>query len=147
MKKYRKAFSMVELVFVIVIVGILAAVALPRLAMSRDDAQIAKAKTTLASVRSAISAEKQKRILKGQFTAIGDLGDGDYAFSTFRTTGNDVLNYPMKNCSALGESDGCWTRENNSTYKYTLPNGTTATFTLGSNKLICSAGECAKLED
>ena len=39
----KKAFSMIELVFVIVVLGILAGVALPRLAATRDDAEYSKA--------------------------------------------------------------------------------------------------------
>jgi prepilin-type N-terminal cleavage/methylation domain-containing protein len=35
---FRQAFTMVELVFVIVIIGILATVAVPKLAATRDDA-------------------------------------------------------------------------------------------------------------
>ena len=38
----RKAFTMIELIFVIVILSIIAVVAVPRLAATRDDAEIAK---------------------------------------------------------------------------------------------------------
>lgn len=38
---HRNAFTMIELIFVIVILGILATVAIPKLAATRDDAKIA----------------------------------------------------------------------------------------------------------
>jgi len=68
--KTGKAFTMVELVFVIVVIGILSAFAIPKLAVTRDDADIIKAKTTISSLRNAISMERQKRILSGDFTDI-----------------------------------------------------------------------------
>jgi len=42
MKNYRHAFTMIELIFVIVILGVLAAVAIPKLAATRDDAEVSK---------------------------------------------------------------------------------------------------------
>ena len=52
----RKGFTMIELIFVIVILGVLASVAIPRLAATRDDAEVAKAATNLTTAISDIAA-------------------------------------------------------------------------------------------
>ena len=46
----RAGFTMIELIFVIVILGILAAVAIPKLSATRDDAKISKMATNLSTV-------------------------------------------------------------------------------------------------
>lgn len=61
----KKGFTMVELIFVIVVLGILAGVAFPRLIATRDDAFIAKGRSDLATIRSAIIQERSERILSG----------------------------------------------------------------------------------
>ena len=68
----KKGFTMIELIFVIVILGVLASVAIPRLAATRDDAEVAKAATNLTTAVSDITAYYTA---KGTFKS-GSAGQG-----------------------------------------------------------------------
>ena len=54
--KPRSGFTMIELIFVIVILGILASVAIPKLAATRDDAEISALSANLKTAISEIMA-------------------------------------------------------------------------------------------
>ena len=65
----KKAFTMIELIFVIVILGILASVAIPPLAATRTDAEIA---TTVANLRTLLNDVASYYAVKGEFTEGAD---------------------------------------------------------------------------
>jgi general secretion pathway protein G len=138
----KKAFTMIELVFVIVVIGILSAIAIPKLAATRDDATITKAIATVGSVRSALATERQKRILRGDFTPITSLRSTGtkVAFSTFSADrdGNtaNVLEYTVADCTGLGKSTGCWS-VNGATYTYNMPTSGSVDFNITSSRFDC----------
>ena len=112
-KEGRNAFTMIELVFVIVVIGILSAIAIPKFAATRDDAIVSKARATVGALRSAISTERQKRILRGAFA---DVIDG---------------NWVENNATEYGLSSE-WTRNGNN-FTFTGAGGT-CTFSVSGNR-------------
>ena len=146
----RKAFTMVELVFVIVVIGILSAVAIPKLAPIVNNAKDSKAKATVASVRSAIATQKQKLVLQGEFGNITKLrninpGTGVFTNIMYSKNGNDVngsrvLEYDVKSCTNRA---GCWNTADGVTYTYYKTSSDTCTFKLANNRFDANASGCA----
>jgi general secretion pathway protein G len=121
----NKAFTMIELIFVIVVIGILSAIAVPKFAATRDDAVYTRARSTVGSLRSAIATERQKKILRGDFSDLnGSAVEG-------------LLEY------GLGSD---WTRSGD-TFTFTANNGKTCAFTVSSNKLVKGTCQVSALDD
>jgi len=130
--KSRKAFTMIELVFVIVVIGILSAIAVPKFAATRDDAVITRAMVTVASVRSALSTERQKLLLRGSFV--------DMNKTTVGENFTEMLEYDVKGCEDA--SCGGWETggtEAVPTYTFHGPTGDVV-FELKKNRLVYKSG-------
>ncbi|MCI6298226.1 MAG: type II secretion system GspH family protein, partial [Campylobacter sp.] len=84
----KKGFTMIELIFVIVILGILASVAIPRLAGTKEDAEISAA---AANLRTLVSDASAYYVVKRGF------GTGSAS-----TKWNEFTNVPLK----LQKADG-----------------------------------------
>ena len=103
----KKAFTLIELVFVIVILGILATVAIPKLIVTRDDAEIAKAKSQIAAVRSGIQLKRNEMILSGTQGYPTSLEDGTCCFGGILSTRIEK----RKDDNSYG-----WQKENDGSY-------------------------------
>ncbi|MCI6564475.1 type II secretion system protein, partial [Campylobacter sp.] len=78
----KKGFTMIELIFVIVILGILASVAIPRLAATREDAEISAA---VANLRTLVNDATAYYTAKGEFPSTAKW--------------NEITNVPFQNAS------------------------------------------------
>ncbi|CAA6817713.1 MAG: Type II secretion envelope pseudopilin protein (PulG,guides folded protein to PulD in outer membrane) [uncultured Sulfurovum sp.] len=150
-QKSKQAFTMIELIFVIVVIGILAAVAIPRLAATRDDAEISKARVTVASIRNALSMERQKRILRGDFTPITSVGSGTNVFDVFSADKDnnkeEVLEYALKSSTSKGHWSVSGTGATTE-YKFNSSAAGNPIFIITDGKFVCkTAGSCDALID
>jgi len=144
---FKPAFTMVELVFVIVVIGILASVAIPRLAAGRDDAVFVKAKSQVSAIRSGIAMQKSRNLLQGQNATTNFYPptldnaalntDNEKLFNFSDGNASNILEYPIL---SKQNSDGYWHKDTNTTYILQLPGGDLATFTYTNTNgtFICS---------
>jgi len=111
----HSAFTIIELIFVIVILGILSAVALPKFASTKDMADVSKGRSDVAAIRSAILTERQSQLIKGDNSYIGKLSSNSTTLFTGDTTPNPdrtLLKYGI----VSGTTSGKWSASD-STYK------------------------------
>ena len=73
----KKGFSLVEIIFVLLILAIITTVAVSKFETTLDKANISKIKSDVLQIRSAINLYKNKLILKNQNESLDTLDDND----------------------------------------------------------------------
>ncbi len=122
----KKAFTVIELIFVIVVLGILAAIAVPKFTSTKNMADISKGHADVATIRSAIVSERQTQLIKGNPNFIPKLSDnGNILF-----TGDGTRTLLMYGIKAASSGSPGWAASDAGykTYTYTADD-TAVTFT------------------
>ena len=101
----KQAFTMIELVFVIVILGILAAVAIPKLAVTRSDAEVSKIAHNIM-----VGASEIATYAMSNGKTEDDLKVMSNGMANLESSGNAVLS-TKKAIIAMGSVSDCLTLE------------------------------------
>jgi len=141
--RFSRAFTIIELVFVIVILGILSTIAIPKFATTKKLADISKGRSDVATIRSGIITERQTRLIRGDYTFIAngtDEGQMDHG-GLF----GGILTYPIT--ASTGDNGWSATDDHNGTYFYKVAGSVnTFQYTPADGKFLCTSGaECDKL--
>lgn len=129
----KTAFTMIELVFVVVILGILATVAVPKMLVTRDDAIVSKARSTISAIQAGIETIKARNILtsNGGYPTVLDTvttfdADNQLLFYNDTNSSESILQTPVISKKDVG---GNWVKTAANTYDLYLTNSTTLSFT------------------
>ncbi len=95
MRKYsQQGFTLIELVIVIVLLGILASVALPRFLNITNDAHNASVSGTAGAIASAINIAHAKWLASGQPVSVPPIAGIDFTNSGYADVGFNVQGWP-----------------------------------------------------
>jgi general secretion pathway protein G len=157
----KKSFTLIELIFVIVIIGLLASVAVPKFTNLTKHAKDSAIKSVITSVQSAIDNIHSQWIVNDDFKWIGADGK-DHSNDFDDTTGypkklddgkgasklfSYVLKVPVLSCG--NKSNGCLEEYDDNKYDYKYNSSKILKFEYNSSNglIVCDEGEGVSKEE
>jgi len=126
----KKAFTLIELIFSIVIIGVLASVAIPKFSGLSDNSKIAAELSTASSVQTAVDACHGEWIInEGSFICGKDISNDDLTDAGFPEELGNSLEKILKNISGSG-----WSLSNTNEYRGPASNNTNGAKNCKENK-------------
>jgi len=118
----KKSFSLLEVIFVTVLISIISVIAFPKLFLSITNASYVKIQSDIALIRSAIVQNRNENIISGKGEAYVPYLDsanlnaqGESLFLGFEN--NTLLKYPILATSLEKKSAGGWLKTSNFHYE------------------------------
>lgn len=116
----KRAFSLIEIIFVIAIISIILIVAVPKLGDTLNKANTNKIKSDILLIKEGLNNYKNRMILQGLTTPLESLEDNEqYLF-------NKILQDPIY--SSAKPKIGSWSKISDTSYKVYVENGDSVEF-------------------
>jgi len=151
----RKAFTMIELVFVIVILGVLSSIAISKMAVTRDDAMLVKGKSQVSAIRSAITLQRSKNMMSGMVNGgnpthldaltAATSADGDNLFD-YDTNSTDPKKQLLDYAIYSKNANGGWRKTAADHYSFKIMN-VDVNFTYNTGSFDCTHGTASKAQE
>jgi prepilin-type N-terminal cleavage/methylation domain-containing protein len=109
----KKAFSLIELIFVIAIISVIVVVVLPNFKSTKDSANFIKIKSDILLIRNALIQYKNKIILSNSSNDLDSLDDGELLFSK-------ILKNPI--IPSVSHKSGEWIKQSDDKYTVFIDN-------------------------
>jgi general secretion pathway protein G len=160
-KSVKKSFTLIELIFVIVIIGLLASIAVPKFMTTKSSASAVSAKGIVSSIRTSIETKYGEWLIddtlgssdgyskEGYPSSLDDIDgestNGDKLFNKI-VNGTPLLKIPIISCSATDGID-CWYKENNDStvsyyrYKFSDTDNLKIEYNNSNGKIECLDGD------
>lgn len=145
----KKAFSVLEIVFIIVIIAVISSIAIPKLFQNKLQTHIVKTKSDIALIRKAIKDDLNYQVMHQLSDQYIEKLDNAIANDEGRELFSGVddralLQYPLISTDTIKNEEGRWIKLSDSEYKIVLDKQTWVVFTYDNEK---GSFECDKEEE